>query len=113
MTETELWKWMMEGNYPPGGVLLYEHRTATAILKREVTIKKRTSLHDETTEYDVVWPAGTKVKVIMASRFGHVGLTDDLDSDYGYFHCTQAIYGGPVGYEREPEDLLENITPNE
>lgn len=29
-------------------------------------------------------PARTRVKIVMVSRFGDVGITDDLDSDYGY-----------------------------
>lgn len=30
------------------------------------------------------WPMGTKVKVVMESRFWDVGITDDLQSDSGY-----------------------------
>ena len=29
-------------------------------------------------------PAGTTVKIVMWSRFGDVGITDDLDADRGY-----------------------------
>ena len=29
-------------------------------------------------------PAGTKVKIVMVSRFGDVGITDDLDAENGY-----------------------------
>ena len=29
-------------------------------------------------------PAGTTVKVVMWSRFGDVGITDDLTADHGY-----------------------------
>lgn len=29
-------------------------------------------------------PAGTKVKIVMVSRFGDVGITDDLDAETGY-----------------------------
>ena len=29
-------------------------------------------------------PAGTTVKIVMASRFGDLGITRDLDADYGY-----------------------------
>lgn len=28
--------------------------------------------------------AGTRVKIVMASRFGDVGITDDLLADHGY-----------------------------
>jgi hypothetical protein len=29
-------------------------------------------------------PVGTTVKIIMVSRFGDVGITERLDSEYGY-----------------------------
>lgn len=29
-------------------------------------------------------PEGTTVKIVMWSRFGDVGITDDLDADHGY-----------------------------
>ena len=29
-------------------------------------------------------PEGTTVRIVMWSRFGDVGITDDLDADYGY-----------------------------
>lgn len=29
-------------------------------------------------------PAGSTVKIVMHSRFGDVGITDDLTADYGY-----------------------------
>lgn len=29
-------------------------------------------------------PAGTTLKIVMVSRFGDCGLTDDLEAEYGY-----------------------------
>lgn len=29
-------------------------------------------------------PVGRTLKIVMVSRFGDAGLTDDLDADYGY-----------------------------
>jgi len=29
-------------------------------------------------------PAGTKVKIVMVSRFGDIGITNKLDTDVGY-----------------------------
>ena len=29
-------------------------------------------------------PAGTTVKIVMVSRFGDVGITDDLNAEFGY-----------------------------
>lgn len=36
----------------------------------------------EFTRYTI--PAGTKVRVVMASRFGDVGITDKLERERGY-----------------------------
>ena len=36
----------------------------------------------EFTEYDV--HIGTTVRIVMYSRFGDVGVTDDLNAEYGY-----------------------------
>ena len=33
---------------------------------------------------DRVVPVGGTVKIVMASRFGDVGLTDDLKAEHGY-----------------------------
>lgn len=33
---------------------------------------------------DRVIPKGTRVRIVMASRFGDVGITDNLDADHGY-----------------------------
>ncbi len=30
------------------------------------------------------FPVGTRVKIVMVSRFGDVGITDDLSKDHGY-----------------------------
>ena len=30
------------------------------------------------------WPAGTRIRIVMASRFGDFGLTDRLDAIHGY-----------------------------
>lgn len=37
---------------------------------------------DNTSVVDL--PIGTRVKIVMASRFGDVGITDDLSAEYGY-----------------------------
>lgn len=31
-----------------------------------------------------IWPVGTPVKIVMVSRFGDVGITDDLSAVRGY-----------------------------
>lgn len=41
--------------------------------------------HGKTPEYvERVVPAGGTLKIVMVSRFGDVGLTDVLDSEFGY-----------------------------
>jgi hypothetical protein len=37
----------------------------------------------ENITFDTV-PAGTTLKIVMVSRLGDVGLTDDLTAEYGY-----------------------------
>lgn len=61
---------------------------------RFATVKQATKLYeweghrrDERGEPIMVerWiPAGTKVKIVMVSRFGDIGITDDLTAEYGY-----------------------------
>src|SRR4051812_37168314 len=101
MTESELWNWMMDGNYPKGWPNVpREHRTATAVLTKEISVKKwHGHRKPETTE---VWSAGKKVKVVMASRFGDVGITDDLSAENGYHYRTPCD---------EPAGLLTDIQP--
>lgn len=75
----------------------------TATLKKEVDAVER------------IIPAGTKVRIVMMSRFGDVGITDQLD-ETGY--CARV--GGPdfvmadgmIANPRNPgevEDLFEDI----
>jgi hypothetical protein len=110
MTPKELWHWMMDGNYPdtyPDGI---EHRTATAVLTRELAVKRWCG-HNQPSAQEV-WPAGKRVKVVMASRFGDVGITDDLSAEHGYHYRTQCVEGvGPGNAAIHPDDLLSEITP--
>jgi hypothetical protein len=100
MNEQQLWEWIMDGGYPSSSNNI-EQRRATAVLKRTITVKKWQGHGKE----DIVetWPAGKKVKVVMASRFGDVGITDDLNANNGYHYRTQCV--------DKPNDLLTEITP--
>lgn len=40
--------------------------------------------HDEPEYTDKPLPVGTRVKIVMVSRFGDVGITDDLTAENGY-----------------------------
>lgn len=111
MNVTELWEWMMKGNYPDDFKAPREHRTATAILKRKVKTTKPCP-HDKG-EITVTWPEGMKVKAVMASRFGDIGLTDDLTAEYGYYYRFPAVDGEVHGEEVKADDLLDSITPCE
>jgi len=61
----------------------------------------RTVPEDRTAD---IWPAGTVLKITMASRFGDVGLTDDLDAATGYLARVYPDDGtiGDIRWEREP-----------
>lgn len=122
MTETELWEWMMDGNYPPGypdmdrPELVKLARRAFATLARDTVFAKWRG-HDKP-EKRVTIPAGTRVKVNMASRLGDVGITDDLGANTGYCYRVTCIEGewdlgnGKV-IPLKPEGLLLNIEPIE
>lgn len=91
LTEQQLWEWMMGGNYPPGypdanrPELVALERRAYAILSQNVryakevprkVITRRMAREGITTRE--IWktiPKGTRVKVVMASRMGDVGIT--------------------------------------
>ena len=116
MTETQLWEWMMDGNYPPGETDPFkrEHRTATATLSRDIEVTKHDTLRR--TEKKEIWKAGKRVKVVMASRFGDVGITDDLTAEYGYHYrtpCVEDTLEGPMGsFPIKPAGLLLDIKPD-
>lgn len=40
--------------------------------------------NDEPQFDKVMCPAGTRVKIVMVSRFGDVGITENLDAENGY-----------------------------
>lgn len=106
ITEAQLWEWMMEGktkNFPHSII----HRTALATLARNTTISKWQG-HDKPS-IEVKLSAGTRVKVVMVSRFGDVGITNDLDTEYGYHYRVQCIEGEFAGQLLQPENLLIDI----
>lgn len=70
----------------------------TATLKKDVDAVKKTL------------PAGTRVRIVMMSRFGDVGITDQLDQTS---YCAR-VGGDPmqIGNVRNPgevEDLFDDI----
>ena len=101
-TESELWEWMMEGNYPgfkagsPNILLCTEHRTAIATLTRDIDLG--TGFGSKRMK------AGDKVKVVMASKYGDVGITSDLEAKTGYLHRTQC--NPPMGLLKDFEPVI-------
>lgn len=100
MTGQKLWEAMMdtkadntawdcENNRPKRDV--WKFLQAFALLKRDVTYRIWNGHGKENTVYTL--PKGTKVRVVMSSRFGSVGICDDLNAIQGY------------GARLDPEDL--------
>lgn len=53
--------------------------------KEPMTLKIWNQRRRNEPEYtDKPLPVGTRVKIVMASRFGDVGITDDLAAEHGY-----------------------------
>ena len=60
---------------------------AYVTITRPVTLKKWNGKHYPSVEVNTVTeevPAGTTLKIVIVSRFGDCGLTDDLAAIYGY-----------------------------
>ena len=96
MTCAELCNWMREGK--PRG----EFRKAFATMACDAVLAGK-----------VVIPAGTPVKVVMASRFGDVGVTTDLSADSGYCYRTNCVEGCDVltGKTIQAREELKDIKP--
>lgn len=106
MTEKELWEWMMDGNYPKGWPeVRREHRAAIATLSKDIVMKKWQG-HGEN-DLHVPMKKGDKVKVVMASRFGDVGITDDLSAENGYHYRTTCVRED----DKPGDGLLVDIQP--
>lgn len=60
---------------------------AYVTVTQPVLLKKWNGKHHPSVEANMVKtevPAGTTLKIVMVSRFGDCGLTDDLDAENGY-----------------------------
>lgn len=112
ITQAELWQWMMDGKYPPGYPdidrkwLMPVQRQAFATLKESITLHRPGTFKDRIRK-------GTKVRVVMASRMGDVGVTRNLDAHAGYTHRIQCVEGtlelNNETFAVYPEDILDNI----
>jgi hypothetical protein len=133
MDEEQLWNWMMQGNYPPGypdmdrPELTSLERRAVATLSqdveylaeipRKVTTPRMRRDGELTRSVKKTLKKGSKVKVVMASRMGDVGITPSLNAHFGYCVRIQCVEGS-FAYDGEeipllPEKALIDITPIE
>jgi len=82
-SQKELWETLMRAKNT-GPPLEARHLTAHATLAKPVVLQKWQG-HEASPEFiEVPLEPGTKVNVVMASRFGDVGITDDLELLNGY-----------------------------
>lgn len=113
MTESELWYWMMDGNYPPAWEtdFITLDRRATATLLKDVKTTRWVG-HNKPPK-PVTLKNGSKVKVVMASRMGDVGITDNLNAHNGYIYRVQCVEDiikvGDAEVKLSPENLLVDI----
>jgi hypothetical protein len=102
MDQQELWCTMMDALNGP----LENQRAlrAHATLTQPVVLQKWNGQGQEDTL--VPLKAGTRVNVVMASRFGDVGITDDLHAEGGYDFRIQCVVNDG---ERSPKTILTDI----
>lgn len=63
--------------------ILPTHAYVTTV--KPLTLHKWNGIHPpETNTAEVAVPPGTTLKIVMVSRFGDCGLTDNLQADHGY-----------------------------
>jgi hypothetical protein len=56
---------------------------------------------------------GTRVNVVMASRMGDVGITTNLEAEYGYVARLDCVENEFMGMIRKPQGILIDIKPIE
>lgn len=103
MTETQLWEWMMDGKARG------EFPNALATISKPITLRKWMGHFAEPEFSEVPLEAGTRVRVVMASRFGDVGITDDLEAVTGYHYRSPCVEGEVHGGKIKPAGLLVDI----
>lgn len=80
ITKRELWDWMMAGNYPPD----YPDMDRVWLRPLQRRAYATLKIDDSKSELHPKFRNGMRVKVVMASRLGDVGITDDLTRINGY-----------------------------
>ena len=95
-SQKELWETIMDAKSGDTweSVLNFISLTAHATLSKPVVLQKAIQsrgLYEEPKFFEVPLEAGTRVNVVMASRFGHVGITDNLEVLNGYDCCIKCV----------------------
>jgi len=83
------------------------HKTAYCVAQRDIEDREGN-----------VWPKGTRLKIVMVSRFGDVGLTDGLQKTRGYTTRVMPDSGAiaDLVVAVPPDELMYqvvNVTPDE
>lgn len=89
LIEPDLRGHAMDHGWIPHEPETWKYRFAS--LREPLTMKVWNQRKPNLPEYtDVPLDAGTRIKIVMVSRFGDVGITNDLTAKYGY-HARVAL----------------------
>ena len=108
MNQEQLWEHLFDlkcknSDYP----------RALATLSKDIPVYESNNDEDEDEDGGMkvgrVIKAGTRVNVVMASRFGDLGITDDLKAEQGYDARVQSVEGEFMGHQIEPNECLTDI----
>jgi hypothetical protein len=72
----------VNGTMPEKDKILPTHAYVTAVKPIRMSVWQGHGKNPKFVDHDV--PAGTVLKIVMVSRFGDFGLTDNLSADNGY-----------------------------
>ena len=112
INQEQLWNWMWDGKYPPGYPDMDRLWLKPLERRAYATLTEKISYH-EPGHFKTRIKKGTRVKVVMVSRMGDIGITTDLTADNGYSFRIQCVDGSfeynGVSIPIEPENILTNI----
>jgi hypothetical protein len=108
MTQEELWIAMRDAKHNSEGMPMGQPVQALATLGKDVTATIHTMVPGSGwQERQEVWPAGTRVRAVMSSRFGDVGITKNLEAVNGYDARIPCVEGDVWG--KPDPDVLKDI----
>ena len=89
----------------------HKHKTAYCTANVDVTLGIWNGRHPpQENMTQVVVKKGSTLKIVMISRFGDVGLTNDLDAEHGYHTRVEPDDGSIVDIRWTREEL--NLNPD-